>query len=89
MKAYYLTVQYWYNKSNNFVSKVQQTQYHVPSVFGDGKWRKKFTRQNLQLWKNWNKDQKAYSKYYIAFQHRAVANVKVSLCWRYEACHVK
>ena len=23
------------------------------------------------------------------FQPRAVADVKVSLCWRYEACHVK
>jgi len=23
------------------------------------------------------------------FQHRVVADVKVSLCWRYEACHVK
>ena len=52
--------------TNNFVSKAQQTRYHVPSVFGDGKWRKKFKRQNLQLWKNWNKGQKAYSKYYIA-----------------------
>jgi hypothetical protein len=34
-------------------------------MFGDEKWRKRLTRQNLKLWKKWNKDQKAYSKYYI------------------------
>lgn len=74
MKVYYFTLQYWY-KRNNFASKDQQTRYHVPSVSGNGKWRKEVHKTKPTTLEELEQRSNSLFKILHGFQHRAVANV--------------